>query len=142
MAVVADDLLAPNGPVETELFPGEDHDALTERLNAFISQAEAQAAQYTWANQAATDAGVTAYALYLSFRQAHTLALVRPAEEDSQAEMLGRVTYEEDQRDGIKDLADWYWKEWVNLSESTLTDPTSAVSTGVPSHQTSLQYDW
>lgn len=142
MSVAANDLQAPNGPVEPEMFPGETVDQIKERLNAFLAQSRQMAASFTWANPAADDAGVTAYALYLAFRQSYTLSLVRPASEDAQAEMLGSTEFRGDQRAGVKDLADWYWREWTNLSELASSEPSSPASVGVPSYQSTNEFDW
>jgi len=141
MSVAASDLLAPTGPVESALFPGESVDTIEQRLNSYISQSVAKAAGYSWGSVAEEDAGVTAWALYLTFRQAHTLSLMRPAENNFEIEVLGRTIFEEDQRTALKEISDMYLSEWGILSDAAGTG-AGTISTGIPSHQSRNVYDW
>lgn len=144
MAVTPSNLLAPEGPVEPELFPGEsehDNTALITRLSGYIAQGVTKVAGYTdITEEAEVDEAVRVWALYLAFRAAHTLSLTRPAEDHTEVAVLGRTVYDEDQRKGLKDLANEYLAEFQILVVSATS--RSAASPGIPSHQTSNEYDW
>ena len=144
MAVLPEDLLAPEGPVEPSLFPGEHEEgaaALEQRLTAYINKAEAKVASYTFANQADEDEAVAAWSLYLTFRAAYTLALSRPAEDDSRMEVVGRTLFEADQRQGLRDMYEMYLSEY-QLAVAGLDDAVSAAASGVSSHQKKIEYDY
>ena len=143
MAVKGEDLIAPNGPVEPELFEGESEEnnrALNIRVAAYVKAGVAKVAGITFVDQAAKDEAVTAWALYLTFRAAYTLTLTRPAEDDSQIGVMGSVTFDRDQREGVKELRDTYFADYQVLIADT--GLTSAASTGVPSYQTTNLFDW
>lgn len=144
MAVVAEALIAPDGPIEHDLFPGEVTDGNTQqlevRVDAYITKAAAKAAEDGFTGSA-LDPATEVWALYLAFDAAYTLALSRPAEEDAQMALLGRNRYEVDQRDGIKRKA----LQYRDTYQAMLMSQSAAggtISTGIPSHQTKVEYDW
>jgi hypothetical protein len=142
MAVQPDALIAPNGPVELSLFPGEAPDgALLERMAVYVGKAEDKTSAYTFATPEREEAAVAAWALYLAFNAAYTLSLARPAEQDAGFEVLGRVLYEDDQRQGLKDLADKYFEEWLAVIAGA-DDGSQVLGTGVSTHTTPLTYDY
>lgn len=143
MAISAEDLLAPAGPVEPALFPGEgqkDNKVLLARLTSYVNQAYDQISGFTFDPTTKEDDAARAYALYLAFEGAHTLALARPAEEDFQVELMGKVLFSKDQRQGLKELADKFLGDYFSFVEDT--GGTTAAATGVPSHQVTNVFVW
>lgn len=142
MPIAPGELLAPVGPIELDLFPGEDEDdALLVRLSNYIGQAEIKVTPYALEEGQDKDNLVRTWSLYLAFRAAYTLSLARPAEDQADVEVLGRTQYDRDQRDGLKLLADEYFAEFQVLVAQSVTS-SSTVSTGIPSHQTPNRYDY
>ena len=145
MAITAETLIAPSGPVEPELFPGEvtgdDRSKLLVRVNTYVNKGvvKATAAGFTDPSDL-FDAAVEAWALYLAFDAAYTLYVMRPAEEDTQMVLLGRNRYDNDQRNALADKAMHYKELYMSL-EATLGDSTPS-STGIPSFQSRNTYDW
>lgn len=143
MAVDPGSLIAPFGPVEPDMFPGEgegDNTALHTRLTNYIQKAEAKVSALGITDETQVDEAVEAWALYLAFRAAYTLTLARPAEDDAQTDVLGRTRFDKDQRDGMKQLADSYFNQYQLLTMTV--DSKSAASKGVPSYQTKNNFDW
>ena len=145
MAIKAEDLIAPDGPIEPELFPGEseeDNKKLLTRLTAYVNQAQAKvtALAITFDPTSKEDDAVESWALYLAFNAAHTLTLARPAEDDHGTEVLGKTIFEKDQRLALKDLAEDYRADYFSAVEDT--GLTIAASSGVPSYQSANVFDW
>lgn len=143
MAVQPEDLIAPTGPVEPDFFPGEhvgDESALIVRIGSYISQAEDKVALLSIADAAIADTAIRAYALYLSFRGAFMKSIARPAEDDMATEVLGRMTYTEDQRLALKKEAEKYLNEYELIAAGQ--GATSAAQIGLPSYQSQNTYDW
>lgn len=144
MAVTPENLIAPAGPLEKALFPGEHEegdDTFLERVTAYVSQATTKAGAYDFATTAEEDAAIEAWALHLAFRAAYTLSLTRPAEEDSRIEVLGRVIYADDQRRGLKELQDYYFSAWLDAIVNA-DDGSRTLSTGTPSHSTPVTFEF
>lgn len=142
MAITPEELIAPEGPVEPDLFPGEhtEQDSkLIVRLSGYITQAEVRIATYPFTPEQ-EDPAARVYALYLAFRAAYTLSLARPAEDDMQTSVLGRTLFTEDQRKGLKEEADRYLGEFDSLA--AVAGATSAASSGLPSFQSQNVFDW
>ena len=144
MAITPSNLLAPTGPVEPELFPGESEDegssALLNRLTSYVAQGVAKVSGITFETATKQDIAVEAWALYLAFRAAYTLTLARPAREDFKVEVMGETEYQSDQRDALKILADDYFGDYQNAIADTGAD--LAISSGIPSYQSTNQFDW
>ncbi len=144
MAVVPKTLIAPEGAVESELFPGEGGDesgsALLTRLTTYVSKAVAKVADITFVDTAQSDAAIQAWAYHLAFKAAYTLKLSRPATEDFQVEVMGEIGFEKDQRDGIKELADEYFAEYMGILADA--GAASAHVSGTPSFQSTNTFDW
>ena len=144
MAVTPSNLLAPTGPVEPELFPGESEgegsSALLNRLTSYVAQGVAKVSSLTFETTAKEDIAVEAWALYLAFRAAYTLTLARPAREDFKVEVMGATEYQADQRDALKILADDYFGDYQNAIADTGAD--LAISSGIPSYQSTNLFDW
>lgn len=140
MAVTPADLLAPAGPVEETLFPGEgDGDAATPlytRLAAYIGQAEAKIVGVAFPDP---DPATKAWALHLTFEAAYRVAVSRPATENSMVAVIGSHGYAKDQRDALKAEARKWKEEFFNLYASV---PTTPVPLGPGSRQTRIIYEW
>ncbi len=144
MAVNAEDLISPKGPVETDLFPGEvsqgDNTKLLARLTEYVNRGVAEVADFTFDPTSKRDQAVTAWALQLAFRAAHTLALSRPAEDDHGVEVMGKTLFTKDQRQGLDDLANNYLADYFNIVEDT--GGTTAAAMGIPSHSVKNTFVW
>jgi hypothetical protein len=70
MSVAASDLIDPAGPLTTSLFPGDDMNALTARVNAYFAAAasDKRVAAIVGADSANADAAAEAYALWRAYR--------------------------------------------------------------------------
>jgi len=133
------DLLAPAGPVEAALFPGEGDGSngtdLFARLSAYIDQAEVKAAEAAFLDP---EAAARAWALHLSFEAAYTLAVSRPATENTMVQVLGSTTYTKDQRDGLKAKSNQYLAEFNRmLAQIPVGSPS-----GPQSRQSTNTFDW
>lgn len=143
MAVSPEELIAPVGPVEPDFFPGEhenDESALIERLSSYVGQAEDKVVQYSISDAAIEDSAVRAYALHLAFRGAYMKSIARPAEDDLQTEVLGRMVFTEDQRIALKSEAEKYLNEYELIIAGQ--GATSTAQTGLPSYQSKNEFDW
>ena len=130
-----DDLLAPNGPVEPELFPGEgDGTAATTLFTRLARYIERAAAKTEVA------AAQRAYALYLTFHAAYIGAIARPSDIDLQVDILGREGFDEDQREGLLDLANGYLAEYESLVTSETGE--GAAPRGISTHSIKIVYDY
>lgn len=143
MAITADDLLSPNGPVEPGLFPGEDIEGdvpgstiLKDRLGVYIAQASAKNSGISFPD---ADAADTAWALHLTFHAAWILSIARPSTENAQVPVLGSETYAKDQRDALYEQAEYYLGEYNELLAQV---PTTEAQKGLASHTTAVEYDW
>lgn len=106
MAVEAESLITPEGPVDPNLFPEDDpppameENSLLYRLETYIRKAEEKVAlEYPLLLE--TDEAVGYWALHLAFRDAHTGMIARPSSEQYMAG-LGGQAYSSQQ---IKDVA-------------------------------------
>lgn len=147
MAIGIADLLAPVGPVEVTIFPGESTrsgdtaTALEVRLQTYIDKAKAKVAELTFPqpDPALEDKLVRAWALYLTFMAAYRIANSRPATENAQVAVLGSTTYTKDQRDALLAEANEYKLEY----ESTVVDiPTDVVPRTPQTRSTTLTFEY
>jgi hypothetical protein len=145
VAILNEDLLAPEGPVEKALFPGEDVikapatiTVLEERLNTYIARAEDKVAEYAFNDE---DEAVKNYALYLTFDAAYTLAVSRPASENSLVAVIGSESYSKDQRDALRTKSLEYLAAYNNLVE-VVTSVSPELPRGVPTRQTTNSYEY
>ena len=143
MPITADDLIAPNGPVEVTLFPGENTEGdsppatiLEDRLTIYITQASVKNVSIAFEDGDAAD---TLWALHLTFKAAHMVAVARPSMENAQVPILGSESYAKDQRDALLTKADEYEAEYNTLLAAV---PTTEVQKGVPTRSTSNEFDW
>jgi hypothetical protein len=143
MAITADDLIAPNGPIEVTLFPGEDVEGeiggstiLKDRLNIYIAQASAKNAGISFPDEDAAD---TAWALHLAFEAAYMVAVARPSTDNAQVAVLGSETYSKDQRDALLIKANEYLDEYLALLAEV---PTTSAQKGVPTRSTTNEFAW
>lgn len=143
MAVIPDDLLSPLGPVEEELFPGEEVDGdtpgttlLEERLTSYIAQAVAKIAGIAFPD---ADEATKAWALHLTFNAAHILLVARPSVDNAQVPVLGSEAFAKDQRERLLELANEYLDDYTAL---LVTVPTTNAPTGIPTRSTSIVYDY
>ena len=141
MAITPADLLAPAGPVEDELFPGEgdgaDPSALYTRLLSYVTQAVAKTSGIAFPDE---DAAVEAWALHLTFKAAYMVAVARPATENSMVPVLGSETYTKDQRDALRAKADEYESVYAGLLAAIPAEGEQPV--GVPTRTVSLEFDY
>jgi len=143
MAITPADLLSPVGPIEPELFEGEDVEGdnppntiLEDRLQEYIDQAEAKNTPIGFSDQDAAD---KAWALHLAFSAAYMVAVARPSIDNAQVAVIGSQSYSKDQRDALLDKANEYFDEYRALLAAV---PTTAAPVGIPSRTTSLDFDY
>lgn len=136
MAITYADLVSPTGPVEYELFALESEAQVQTRLNDYCTQAIAKNASIDFAN--ANDANI-AWALHLTFRAAHIVAVARPSTDNAQVAVLGSQAYDKDQRDILLELAEDYLSEY-NVMLSAV--PTEESPKGVPTRSTTNVFDY
>lgn len=143
MAITADDLLAPNGPVEPTLFQGEDIEGdvpgstiLKDRLEVYIAQASAKNAPIAFTDPDEAD---KLYALYLTFHAAWIVSIARPSMENAQVPVLGSESYAKDQRDALHEKALYYLDEYRGVLAEV---PTTTSQIGPPSRSTALNFEW
>lgn len=144
MAVTPADLLAPAGPVEVTLFPGEDvasevnpgSTKLEDRLQTYIDRAVARTEGIAFPRP---DDAVAMYALYLTFMAAYVLAASRPATENAQVEIIGSYGYSKDQRDALKAQANQYLTEYETLYAMV---PISTQPATARSRQITNEFEW
>jgi hypothetical protein len=139
------DLLAPKGPVEVTLFPGEStppegggDSPLIIRLLEYIEQAEIKSSEIAFPEP---DTAVRNWALHLAFDAAYVLAISRAATENSMVPVLGSEGYMKDQRDGLKAKADAYAAAY-QLLESAVTVISVEQPRSYQSRQTPIIYEW
>jgi hypothetical protein len=113
------DLLAPIGPVEVTLFPGEYSESsgatatkLESRLQTYIDQAYAKIDGIAFP---LPDTAARAWALHLTFAAAYVLACSRPANENMMVAVLGSKGFAKDQRDALLVLSEQYAGEFAVL---------------------------
>jgi hypothetical protein len=137
------DLLAPAGPIEAALFPGEgdgiDGTDLYERLDAYITRAQTVTSGIAFPDP---DPAVKAYSLYLAFDAAYMVSVARPSADNSLVPVLGSESYSKDQRDALKAKADLYFAEYRDLL--VLVPPASGtiVPVGIPTRSTPTLFDY
>lgn len=140
MAVTPPDLLAPAGPVEEQLFPGEGDGTagtdLNARLTEYISQAEAKAAGIAFPEP---DLAVESWALHLTFKAAYMVAVSRPANENTMVEVLGSKGFAKDQRDALLEKAKEYKQDYQNLAAAV---PSTAQPVGLRTRTTKNEYEY
>lgn len=140
MAVTPADLMAPAGPVEGTLFPGEgDGTAGTDlhtRLTEYISRAESKVAGIEFPDP---DLAAEKWALHLTFDAAYMLAVSRPATENTMVQVLGSHGYAKDQRDALRELAQHYLYEYQAEEAAA---PTTQNPKGIPTRQTTNEFEW
>ena len=143
MAITNTDVLAPVGPVEKSMFPGEDVEGtnppatvLEDRIDEYITQAGAKNGSLGFADQDAAD---LAWTLHLTFMAAWRLAVARPSTDDSKVQVLGSESFQKDQRQSLRDMADDYLEEYNVLLNAI---PSTAAPVGVPSHSTTNTFDY
>lgn len=141
MAITPADLLAPKGPVEVTLFPGESiggsPTALESRLQEYIDQAEDKISGIAFP---LPDSAVRAWSLHLTFDAAYVLAISRASMENMMTPVLGSETFSKDQRDGIKAKADLYASAYNDL---LLTVPSDTITPrGMNTYQTRNVYEY
>ena len=143
MAVTPDDLLAPSGPVEAELFPDEGDGLvgtdLYERLESYIAQAVTKITD-SGVVLADPDPATTAWALHLTFQAAYIGFLARPASDNTYVSVLGAESHAKDQRDALKALADLYAQEYEGIIIEVPVE--NATPRGVPSRTVPLEFEW
>lgn len=140
MAVAPADLLAPAGPVEEELFPGEGNGTagteLYGRLSEYITRAQEKAAGIAFPDP---DAAVESWALHLTFEAAYLLSVARPANENTMVEVLGSQGFARDQRDALRSMADYYARSYHGYVAEV---PTEAQPLGAQTRQITNSYEW
>jgi hypothetical protein len=141
MSVVVGDLVAPDGPIEPPLFPGEGDGTspspLFIRLSSYLAQAEAKASGIAFPDP---DEAISAWALYLSFHAAYMVAVARPATENSMVPVLGSDSYQKDQRDALLAAANEY-KAIFNQLLVAVPDAT-VQPIGAPTRSTPLEFEY
>lgn len=143
MSITSADILAPTGPVEIIMFPGENVEGavegstiLVDRLNNYIAQAVAKNALLAFDDM---DGANLAWALHLTFNAAYLGAVARPSTADSKVEIIGSAGYDKDQRDALLAQAEHYLDEYNVL---LLALPTTASPVGTPSRSTTNSFEW
>jgi hypothetical protein len=135
------DLLAPKGPVEVTLFPGESVGSaptvLDTRLQEYIDQADTKTIGIAFPQP---DDAIRAWALYLTFDAAYVLAISRASMENTMVPVLGSESFSKDQRDGLKAKASSYLTTYQELFAAVPSEV--AVSKGYTSGQTRIVYEY
>lgn len=134
MAVTPQDLLAPVGELEADLFPGEAEDQetgsakLVARLTAYIADAVAQGAT--------TDAGVKAWAYHRAYKAVYIAMSANPIQASEEGQ--GSSAYSVVQADRFKDLAD----EWLDRfnGEVSVVPPSRQATPGTQTQ--SVGFTW
>ena len=137
------DLLAPKGPVEVTLFPGENSEAsgsastkLEIRLQEYIDRAEAKVSGVTLPDP---DSATYAWALHLTFSAAYILACSRPTNENTMVAVLGSQGFSPDQRAALRSLADYYLGEYESVLAAV---PVDVPLLNAQSRQVTNRFEW
>jgi len=142
MAVSASDVLAPGGPIEKTLFPGEGDGTsgsdLHNRVVETITKASVKASADGITTQ--VDDAVLHWTLHTLYKAAFILAVSRPAQEDAQMEVIGSIRFDKDQRDGLRELASYHEDAYLGIVDTESGTGTHAK--GLPSYQTKQDFDW
>lgn len=145
MPTTVADLMAPTGPVEKTLFPGEatlsvsnpEVTNLELRLEVYIQRAYSKIAGIGILQP---DEAARAWALYLTFDAAYVLAVSRPAGENSQVPVIGSHTYGKDQRDGIFNRAQEYLSEYESYINAAPAE--GLIDIGTRSRAVTNKFEW
>jgi hypothetical protein len=129
--LTADDLIAPNGPLETRDFPGDGLRALRTRITAYLAQAYADDRVSLLSGEPLQNKSARALTLYTAYLAMYKRMNVEPNQVNVTEE--GSSTYTDAQRRAILDLANEQLAIVVGLqpvdepvSTTRATPPTSA----------------
>jgi hypothetical protein len=120
MAIVGTDLIAPIGELDLSLFPGDSETDLSERLEAFLLEAEGKKA-------GVSDEGKKASAYHRAFRQVFIRLSNFPA---SEVDDQGNVKYSDAQIQNFSTIAQSYKEQWDEIILGADASATFATSTG------------
>ena len=121
MAVTGADLISPKGEVDASLFPSDGENELSERLDAFLLEAEGK-------KSGISDEGKSAWAYHRAFRQVFIrLSNIPSARFDDQ----GELKYSDSQIQNFATLAEQYKEQWDEISGAI--DASSRISSGTGS---------
>lgn len=112
MAVLPDQLLAPEGPITPLLFPGEGVTELKVRLQAYIDNASLRP-EVVSGDPARVDGMMIAYALYTAFTDVYIRLSAQPL--TINVTEKGGHGYSAEQLRNFKALASKYWDDFVAL---------------------------
>lgn len=113
MAVTADDLKKPKGPITSELFPGVPSNVLDANLEVYLDRATSDPRIIADSDQSKTDSRVRALALHFAFQDAYIEMNAKPLTL-SQTEK-GSHGYSTEQIRNMRNLADKYLQEFLGL---------------------------
>lgn len=139
MAVTSADLITPSGLIDFKMFPGEDRNQLTARLDQYIANGEGDQ-RVTVMPADAQDAPVTAFAYYQAFRDVAIRMALEP--QTLTVQDKGSHGYGSDQRKIITDLRDKYlgdFESLVTVSAGTTAPPP--ITPGTRSVSTDVRWD-
>jgi hypothetical protein len=120
MAITGTDLIAPKGELDLSLFPGDTEIDLSERLDAFLLEAEGKKA-------GVSDDGKKAWAYHRAFRQIFIRLSNFPA---SEVDDQGNVKYSDAQIQNFSTIAEDYKEQWDEIISGTDASSTIATGTG------------
>lgn len=133
MAVQADTLLEPKGPLTTTLFPNEDRGALLVRADAYLERADADG-RVKGLDPAVIDQGTTALALHFAFSD----VVIRMSSEPLTVNVAekGSHGYSTAQIETMKQLRDGYLNDLEDLIETNDATVISPGTTAIPNRFT------
>jgi len=117
-------LIQPAGPLTTTLFPGRDVNGLESLVDGWLAVAYAHEDVVGVTDAAKQNKMARAYALYLAYMDVWQRMLAEPNAAD--VDDKGKTAYTDKQREGIKQLADMYLAQFLDLV------PTAAAVTETP----------
>lgn len=140
MAVVPAQLLAPSGPITPLLFPGEDTNALTSRLQAYIDNAGLRSEVIAAAGDVPrADNMIIAFALWTAFTDVYIRMSAQPL--TINVTEKGGHGYNTEQLRNMKALAQKYWDDFVNLQIVPVPATTPGATPGTQSVSTDVRWN-
>ncbi len=124
--LTANDLIAPNGPLETRDFPGEDSTALGVRVSAYLTQAYADDRVALLVGEPTRNKAARALTLYTAYMAMYKRMNVEPNAVNISEK--GSSTYTDAQRKAILELA----TEQLAIVVGLQPPPTASVAPATP----------
>lgn len=119
MAVIAEDLLEPNGPLNAKLFPGEQSNVLALRLAGYLTRAGNDPRVVAEPDATKQDPMTRALALYYAFTDVYVRMSAEPL--TLSVTEKGSHGYSAEQIRNMRGLADRYYAEMLGLMTVSTT---------------------